>query len=173
MSNELLFALTFVTIVILTTILYLRLSKYETYLREEQRGVERLNERLQMLAESFESLGTKRIEGQLGDIHQTLEAIHDDLQRGSGGFGATGGDGVVMPAAPPRGSFVDIVEAKLYNLGYGRVVIVTDLSDVDSSQPTRVVVEAERGGVVHKGHLTVHGSTVTELDLQPSYTSFP
>ena len=171
MSNELLFALTFVTIVILTTILYLRLSKYETYLREEQRGVERLNERLQTLAESFEALGTKRVEDQLGDIHQTLEAIREDLQRQAGA--APGADGVVVPAAPRRGTFVDVVEAKLYNLGYDRVVIVTDLSEVDASQPTRVVVEAERGGVVHKGSLTVHGSTVTELDLQPSYTSFP
>lgn len=171
MTPLLQFALTFVTLVVLTVILYSRLIRYESYMREEKEGIQRLNERLQSVADGFESITTKRLEQQLSDIHDVLERISQGLDRPT-----------VIPAAPPRSSegperpgrsLIDVVESKLYNLGYGRVTVVSDLAEANPDEPFRVTVEADKDGVTHKGHLVIQGSSVTEFEMQPNYTTFP
>ncbi|HMQ21357.1 MAG TPA: hypothetical protein PKE00_02645 [Planctomycetota bacterium] len=174
MTPALQFSLTFVTLVVLTLVLYLRLLRYETYMEAEKEGMKNLNDRLQKLVDGLEALGTRRVEGQLSDIHELLADIRDGLESRS--------QQVVMQAqtsspevarSRPSQSLVDVVEAKLYNLGYSRVSVVTDLSKVDAHGPVRVVVEAERDGALHKGHLVLNGSAVTEFEMQQSYTTFP
>lgn len=165
-------ALIFITLVLLAVIVYTRLVRYEAHMREEKEGVHRLNDRLQSLVDGLGALGTRRLEDQLAQIQELLERIHDQMSRRS--------TGVSMPL-PDRSSErqsrgsgpIDIIEAKLYNLGYSRVTVVSDLAAADLSEPTRVVVEAEKEGVTHKGHLVIYGTSVTELEMQPSYTSFP
>jgi hypothetical protein len=171
-TPELQFALTFVTLVVLAVVLYVRMIRYDQYLREEKEGIQRLNERLQALTDGLEALGLRTVEERLLEIQEVLESIRDGLQRP---LPAASGPTAVEPseASLRRSSLIDIVEAKLYNLGYGKVSVVTDLTGVDSQEPTRIVVEAERNGVAHKGYLVIHGSAVTELEMQPSYTSFP
>lgn len=176
MTPLLQFSLTFVTLVVLTLVLYLRLARYEAYLKAEKEGMTNLNDRLQKLVDGLEALGTRRVEDQLGDIHEVLAAIRDGLDRPAAQAAPAAASSVVpAPSAAGRRplGLVDIVEAKLYNLGYNRVTVVTDLSEADSNEPQRVVVEAERDGALHKGHLVLHGTAVTEFEMQPNYTSFP
>jgi hypothetical protein len=169
LSPLLQFTLTFVTLVVLATILYVRLTRYDAYLREEKEGIHRLNERLQALVDGLESLGTRSIERQLTEIHDVLAAIRDGLGRP-----------IPTPLAPSSPepatrqlTLQEVIEAKLSDLGFRRVAIVTDLSGVDRHQPVRVVVEGEKDGVAHKGHLLLSGSEVTELAVTPNYTAFP
>lgn len=179
MTPLLQFSLTFVTLVVLTLVLYSRLARYEAYMKAEKEGMNNLNDRLQKLVDGLEALGTRRVEDQLADIHEVLASIRDSLDRAPAAPPSSASEGSVVsvPAmhAAPRHKLglVDVVEAKLYNLGYQRVTVVTDLSDADASEPTRVVVEAERDGALHKGHLILHGTAVTEFEMQPNYTSFP
>lgn len=179
MTPLLQFSLTFVTLVVLTLVLYSRLARYEAYLKAEKEGMNSLNDRLQKLVDGLEALGTRRVEDQLGDIHEVLAAIRDGLERSASAPPAAG-SAHALPSAPTilpghghKLGLVDVVEAKLYNLGYKRVAIVTDLKDADASEPLRIVVEAERDGALHKGHLILHGTAVTEFEMQPNYTSFP
>ncbi len=174
MSNGLQFALTFTALVVLATIVYVRLIRYDSYLREEKDGIQRLNERLQALVDSLQALGTQRVESQLGDILEVLEGVREGLgRRGPSGGAAAAADTSVIREIPRRAGILDVVEAKLYNMGYGKVAVVGDVEDPRAGEPVRVVVEAERDGVIHKGYLVIVGSAVTELDLQPAYTSFP
>lgn len=174
MTPLLQFSLTFVTLVVLTLVLYLRLARYEAYLQAEKEGMKNLNDQLQKLVEGLGALGTRRVEDQLGEIGELLSAIRDGLDRAPASVPAAVGslgDAPVKHRAPA--GLVDVVEAKLYNLGYNRVTVVTDLRDADASEPIRVVVEAERDGSMHKGHLILHGTAVTEFEMQPNYTTFP
>ena len=175
MTPLLQFSLTFVTLVVLTLVLYLRLARYEAYLVAEKEGVKNLNDRLQKLVDGLGALGTRRVEEQLGEIHEVLAAIRDGIDRGNISAASEQGAGAAPAVlrSAVTGGLVDVVEAKLYNLGYTRVTVVTDLSEVDASEPVRVVVEAERDGARNKGHLVLHGTAVTEFEMQPNYTSFP
>jgi len=162
-TPELQFALTFVTMIVLAAIVYIRLTRYESYLRDLQ-GIPELNERLASLVEGLEGLKTRRVEASLVEIQEILEAIREGLGKNA--------RPVEIPRAP-KPSLVDLVEAKLYNLGYREVSVITDLSDTNSLEPVKVVVEAKKDAATHKGHLVVHGTSVIELDLQPVFTTFP
>ena len=165
--NLLQFGMIIVTIVLFAIILYQRLSRFEGYLRDLQ-GIQLLNERLKSLVDGLAALGTKEIEGQLREIQELLDR---NLEQGSRNTefvfppGAEGGRG---PA-----SLVDVVESKLYNLGYKRVSVLTDLSEANASEPIRVSVEAWKDGALHKGSLTLHGTAVIEMDIRSAYTAFP
>jgi hypothetical protein len=162
------FALTFVMLVVLATLLYRRMARYEQHMREEKEGVLQLNERLQALIESLDQIGTDEIQQQLTESHEVLKRIADKLDRP-----------VEVPHHPVEGrgqsatALLDLVEAKLYNLGYDKVMVVGDLSEAEPHARTRVVVEAEKDGVAHKGHLVLNGAAVTELEMTPSYQAFP
>lgn len=169
MTLTLHFALTFVTLVVLATIVYLRMARYEVYLREQRDGIQRLNERIQALVDGLEQLGARHLETKFGELQEVLEAIRDGQGRPMVATTAPSAD-----VAPQRfSSLLDLVETRLYNLGFSRVHVITELSEVDTSEPVRITVEAEKGGVAHKGHLVIHGSAVTEYEMQASYTSFP
>ncbi|MCA8970829.1 MAG: hypothetical protein KDC95_13630 [Planctomycetes bacterium] len=173
MTPLLQFSLTFVTLVVLTLVLYLRLLRYEAYLEAEKEAMKSLNDRLQKLVDGLEALGTRRVEDQLADIHDVLTGIRDGLDgRSQVAVAALASAGGETRMHAPSG-LIDVVEAKLYNLGYTKVTVVTDLSSVDKERPVRVVVEAERDGALHKGHLVLSGTAVTEFEMQQSYTTFP
>ncbi len=163
MTPLLQFSLTFVTLVVLAAILYVRLARYEAYLRDLE-GIQALNERLKDLVEGLKSLGTKRLEGQLAEIQELLAEIRDRLARSPGREAEDAGPGT---------NLLEICERKLYAMGYDEVRVLTDLNDVNPLEPVRIVVEAKKNGVPCKGHLVLHGTAVTELDLQRGYASFP
>ncbi len=165
MTPLLQFSLTFTTLVVLAVILYLRLRHYEAYLRDLE-GIKTLNQRLKALVDGLQSLGTKRVELQLQEIQEVLQEIRNGIAQWPGRE---------SEGSPSRSSpnLLDICERKLYAMGYEEVRVLSDLSGVNPLEPVRVVVEARKDGVACKGHLVLHGSAVTEMDLQRGYTSFP
>jgi len=165
--NPLQTGLIIVTIVLLAVVLYQRMSRFEGYLRDLQ-GIQLLNERLKSLVDGLEALGTKRIEEQLREIQELLERTLQEGRRPADVVLHTDGE-----AGPVPLRLVDVVEQKLYNLGYTRVSVLTDLSEVNPGEPVRVTVEAWKDGAMYKGSLTLHGSAVIEMDLRSAYTAFP
>lgn len=165
------FSLIFVTLILLAGILYSRLGRYEAYLRDLQ-GIKTLNDRLGDLVDGLEGLKTRRVEDQIHQIQETLEQIRVGLERQAGRAPVV--QEIVQRAAPvPILSLQDVVESKLYNMGYQQVHIVSDLSEANSEEPLRIIVEARKDGTIHKGHLVLNGQSVTELDIQPVFGSFP
>jgi hypothetical protein len=80
--------------------------------------------------------------------------------------------------APSGNSLSDVVETKLYTLGYQRVIVLSDLSELQNGEgggdeQVRVRVEAFKDGAQYKGTLLLQGRSVVELDLTPVYSSFP
>ena len=163
--------LIFVTMILLAGIVLSRLGRYEAYLRDLE-GIKTLNERLGDLVNGLEGLKTRRVENQVQEIHETLEQIRIGLERQADRAPVV--QEIVQRAAPaPAISLQDVVESKLYNMGFQEVLIVTDLSESTGEEPLRIIVEARKGGTIHKGHLVLNGQSVTELDIQPVFNSFP
>ncbi|PIE23674.1 MAG: hypothetical protein CSA62_06090 [Planctomycetota bacterium] len=163
------FGLIIVTIVLLTIVVFQRLARMEAYLRDLH-GIQTLNTRLKALVDAFEQIGTKRLEEQLSDIT-------DLLDRNLAGQSSRSEVQIVPQASeaklPSGSTALDVVEAKLYMLGYQRVVVLTDLSNIKSDEQVRVAVEAFKDGAGYKGSLVLQGRSVVELDLTPVYSSFP
>lgn len=163
--------LIFVTMILLAGIVLSRLGRYEGYLRDLE-GIQTLNDRLGDLVNGLEGLKTRRVEEQIQEIHETLEQIRLGLERQ--GERTPVVQEIVQRAAPaPTLTIQDIVESKLYNMGFQEVLIVTDVAEAPKGEPLRIVVEARKGGTIHKGHLVLNGQSVTELDVQPVFNSFP
>jgi hypothetical protein len=66
----------------------------------------------------------------------------------------------------------DEVKRTLYSMGYDQVVIRTDLGSLPGGAG-KVQVEVSRSGVKSKGFLVVHGGSVVETKISPTYDMFP
>lgn len=163
------FGLIIVTIVLLAVVIYQRMSRFEAYLRDLH-GIQTLNTRLKGLTDAFEQLGTKRLEEQLAEIADLLErSLAQQHQRPEVQIVPQ----AVEQALPSSASLSDVVESRLYMLGYQRVVVLSDLSEAKPDEQLRVTVEAFKDGAQYKGSLVLQGRSVVELDLTPVYSSFP
>ncbi len=169
MTPLLQFSLTFITLIVLAIILYTRLGRYERYLKDLE-GISELNERLRELCEGLQTLGTRRIETQVGDLQVVLMEIRDLLARPQEVPLEVPGSSSPVPLET---SLSQLILGRLTQLGYERISIVSDLEGVDSSSAVRVVVEASRAGMPVKGSIVVRGSEILEIDLKSSYTTFP
>ncbi|GEM_PF-2142600 len=169
MTPLLQFSLTFITLIVLAIILYSRLGRYERYLKDLE-GISELNERLRELCDGLQSLGTRRIEAQVGDLQVVLMEIRDLLARPQEVPIEVPGltSGVSRETSLPQ-----LILGRLTQLGYERISIVSDLEGADLSSAVRVVVEASRAGMPVKGSVVVRGMEILEIDLKSSYTTFP
>lgn len=66
----------------------------------------------------------------------------------------------------------DEVKRTLYSMGYDQVVIRTDLATLAGGEG-KVHVEVSRSGVKSKGVLVLHGGSVVETKISPTYDMFP
>jgi soluble cytochrome b562 len=66
----------------------------------------------------------------------------------------------------------DEVKRTLYSMGYDQVVIRTDLGSLAAGEG-KVQVEVSRSGVKSKGFLVLHGGSVVETKISPTYDMFP
>ena len=66
----------------------------------------------------------------------------------------------------------DEVKRTLYSMGYDQVVIRTDLGSLAGGEG-KVQVEVSRSGVKSKGFLVLHGGSVIETKISPTYDMFP
>ena len=66
----------------------------------------------------------------------------------------------------------DEVRRTLFNLGYDRVDLATDLTELENGEG-KVQVEVQREGVKSKGYVVLKDGSVVEQKISPTYEMFP
>ncbi|MEC7232407.1 MAG: hypothetical protein VXW31_05680 [Planctomycetota bacterium] len=77
------------------------------------------------------------------------------------------------PESPAR--LIQRVRAHLAALGYEAIEIVTPSAELEAEQAFigEIVVEARRGGTVHKGRATLDDGVIVDVELRPAHRLFP
>lgn len=75
---------------------------------------------------------------------------------------------------PPAGpaDLAERVRSHLRDQGFERVQILSDLIKLDGHEG-RVVFEARRNGVMHKGHVGLRDGAVVDESVRAAYSAFP
>lgn len=175
------FSLFFVALLVGYVLVHLRLARFEVHM-QKLAGIRTLDERLRVLAESFDKLRLDRLEQQLERLHEDLV----DLREATGDVRQavyeipqpqvvhTAAETVVAAPAESVGARVlALVETRLVQLGYRKIQVLTDLGDVRADREVEVAVECERAGMPTKGRVIVRNGAVRDVLLQNVATMFP
>lgn len=125
-----------------------------------------------------ESSGAAQAEALRASIEQALATLarqqRDQTRAIEAALSAAGGPGGAgEPEGPAR--LVRRVCAHLAALGYESIEIVTPRAELESERAFSgdVVVEARRGGTVHKGRAILDEGVISDVDLRPAHRLFP
>jgi hypothetical protein len=182
------FSLFFAAVVVAYVLVHLRLVRFEGWLRQigELRS---LNERLDGVVRSMERVRLDRIETGLGQLHDDADGNREELRQVAAllraqlavleqivgaKFPSTAAP--VVAAAPDSDAASRIravVEARLLDLGYRDLRILSDLVGVGLAERTEVRVEATRHHMPQKGIVAVRNGAVVDVSLQSAAKSFP
>jgi hypothetical protein len=164
------FAIFFVALLIGFALLFLRTRSTDVWLRELGR-LRNAEERLEAIESSLRSLRSLPLVEVLNGIRDDLAEVAVRLERISVPPVATG-DPRVIPR--PNGERVrDQIEAKLFDMGYDTIHILSDLEDISPLEAVTVSVECRRDGIGHKGHLLIKNGAVIEAKLFTVLQAFP
>lgn len=186
------FSLFFAALLVGYVVIHVRVARFEAHLRELSH-LKSIDQRLEGLAKQVAVAD----EEQFGRIEKLLERLHEDLEE-LRETTATVGESVVklpqMPAAAaadgngvssedgamhggsvgsPSDRIRTIVESRLLQLGYTRLRLLTDLSDVSLDRDVEVRVECERGHMPAKGRVMVRNGAIYDVAMQTVATTFP
>lgn len=175
------FSLFFVALLVGYVLVHLRLARFEVHM-QKLAGIRTLDERLRVLAESFDKLRIDRLEQQLERLHEDLvdlrEATSDvrqavyEIPQPTVVHSAP--EAVAVAASESVGSRVlALVETRLLQLGCRKIQVLTDLGDVRADREVEVLVECERGGMPTKGRVIVRNGAVRDVLMQNVATMFP
>ena len=151
--------------------------------REIQREGERLavleqiQHKLSELVAAREDLDLRRVEHLLIDLRDAQGRLEDALLRSLEavrGRGASGAGEALVSIGGAEGLGERVVN-RLLALGYERVQIVTRPEKLVelAARDGEVLVEARRGGVLHKGRVVIRGGRLADVEIHPSYSIFP
>lgn len=140
------------------------LRRIETSLKEMPE-IRTLSEKIADLDYVLRNLDFSEVESHLAELKAIAARVEIGLQEGPRYEAAP-----VVAAGNER--LVDLVERKLYNLGYESVVIVSNLQDLEE-EPWEIHVEATRRGGAFKGYLKIQNGSVQEVRLLPALEMFP
>ncbi|MCB9887269.1 MAG: hypothetical protein H6838_17395 [Planctomycetes bacterium] len=177
------FSLFFVALLVGYVLVHLRLARFEEHM-QKLAGIRTLDERLRILAESFEKLRLDKLEQQLERLHDDLvdlreattdvrQAVYEIPQPTVVHAAAVEAAGVAPIVESPGARVLALVETRLVQLGYGKIQVLTDLSEVRAEREVEVHVECERAGMSTKGRVVVRNGAVRDVILQNVATMFP
>ncbi|MCB9888869.1 MAG: hypothetical protein H6836_04780, partial [Planctomycetes bacterium] len=163
------FSLFFAALLIGYVLVHLRLAKFETYLREVV-VLRQLNERLQGVAEAMDRVKVNRLEEALQVLHQDMLELLDTGRKVEAGVGAAraeqGRSGAAHPALSVGERMRASIEERLFQLGYQKLRILTDLREVRLDEEAEVRVECERRMMPCKGIVTARNSAILDVDVR-------
>ena len=177
------FSLFFAALLVGYVLVHLRLARFEEHMQKV--GVIRsIDDRLRVLVEAIEKLDLSRLERRLEQIHEDLEDLREATRNVQ--------DAVVqIPAPPPMASapieivhapapaktpaarVQALVEARLLQLGYGRIQLLSALDGVSAHGDIDMQVECERNGMPAKGTIVVRNFGVRDVAMQTVAPMFP
>jgi hypothetical protein len=150
---------------------------------EEQRGIARnqqlllgeLRDRLARLEQERAVVDLRRIEHLLIDARDGQVRLEDALLRSVERAAPGGVEGPARPAASAAEELIERVQNRLLAMGYERVQVVSGREQLETLAGGRgeVLVEARRGGVIHKGKLSVVEGRILDVAMLPPYALFP
>ena len=172
------FSLFFAALLVCYILVHVRLAKFEGYLKEIA-GLKQLNERLQGVSEAMERIRVDRLEEGLAQLHEDAGEILDgvrSLERRAAHpvdrvVEVVSEHGEVQISAGQR--ICAIVEERLFQLGYNKLSILTDLTGVQIEDEVSVRVECEKNMMPCKGAVVTRNGSVVEVDVHSVVKMFP
>lgn len=128
---------------------------------------------LSRLVADREDLDLRRVEHVLIEMRDGQKRLEDaflrTVQRPSAEFPQASG------AAPADVRISERVTNRLLALGYEQIRILSEREQLESVSDTdgEILVEARRHGSICKGRVHVRSGALTDVDLQPSWSTFP
>ncbi|RKY22204.1 MAG: hypothetical protein DRQ55_01865 [Planctomycetota bacterium] len=117
---------------------------------------ERLAQHLHELADA-----QSRVTAALSELQQQVSDVSRSLERSA-----------QAAAVAPADALSDRVRRHLAAQGYEQVTLLSDLSAIKGGSG-RVVFEARRDGVVHKGQLSLAEGEIVDAVVRSAYSAFP
>ena len=170
----LLFALFFTAVAIGFLLVFMRTAKTLTLLQELLR-LRALEDRLKAIEQGLQTLRSQLPVTAVQESLETLHGIHDRI----GQLGELSAAKVVeIPAQPraearPADTLRELVENRLFGMGYRQVRILSDLPDRAGPDELTVRVECQREDVVFKGQILVKNGAVLDVRLSSVLQMFP
>lgn len=181
------FSLFFAALLVGYVLIHLRIVRFEEHLRGLA-VLRSIDERIAALPAQLPTGDKER----LARIELHLQSLRDaieDLRETSERVGESLGEAIVripQPAAPvvvegtnvaPQPTMADriraLVEARLLQMGFGNLRMLTELTDRPLDGDVEVQVECERRHMPYKGRVLVRNGAVRDVAMQSAATSFP
>jgi hypothetical protein len=184
------FGLFFVALLVGYVLVHLRLIRFEEHLQKLAgiRGLDdrlrAIDERLRVVGDAVDKVRLDRLEHGVDRLHADLEDLreatsevqHAVVQIPQPVVGSAPAP-AAAPVEAPRESagerLLALVEARLLQLGYHDVDVLTDLGKIDVAGDIEVLVECWRGGMPAKGRVMVKNGSVRDVAMQTVATMFP
>ena len=132
---------------------------------------------LRQLAARREELDLRRLEHVLIDLRDGQARLEERLVRQLEAAPVADLEGANGSAEVPRmAGLSERVTTRLLSMGFERIEVLTPLEDLEAlafSPEGEVVVEARRGGALHKGRVLVKHGSICDVRLRSSYEAFP
>ncbi len=146
-------------------------------LGERLEPLEELTSLVRKLAQDREDLDLRRLEHVVVDIRDGQKRTEDVLLRAVEAQAQPSNgesEGVLIPMAPGP-TVGERVVNRLLAMGYERIQIISPAEKVTELQTAdgEVLVEAHRQGALYKGRIIIRSGTISDVELQPSYSIFP
>lgn len=153
-----------------------RLRQYAEGLAALERldGIDSL---LRQMASRGDELDLRRIEHVLIDIRDGQARLEERLARQFEAQPSVSGDADDAHRDAARmASLSERVTTRLLSMGFERIEVLTPQEDLEAlalAAEGEVVVEARRGGALHKGRVLIQQGSICDVRLRSSYEAFP
>lgn len=181
------FSLFFAALLVGYVLIHLRVVRFEEHLRGLA-VLRSIDERIAALPQHLPTADKDRLKVIEAHLQALREAI-EDLRETGERIGANLGEAIVQIPQPPAPVVVEagsgaaaaslsdrtraLVEARLLQLGFGNLRLLSDLSSMPLEGDVEVQVEAERRHMPYKGRVLLRNGSVRDVAMQSAATSFP
>ena len=134
-----------------------------------------IDQKLGRLVAARDDLDLRRLEHLLVDVRDTQRRLEDGLLRTTEMAHAARAPGTDLAVAAGPDSIGERIVNRLLALGFEQVQIVTRAEKMSEllRRDGDVLVEARRGGVLHKGRVILRSGRLADVEVHPAYSIFP
>ena len=191
--SDLQFTLFFAALLLGYVLVHLRMIRFEEHLQKLS-GLRNIADRIRSLdvhveqmAELSGNVSLERVTKQLERLHEDLEDLREATSEvrsaivhipmpdvvSVGGDTGSLSDVAAVRAESAGTRIVALIETALLQLGYRKLKLLGDLSDVQFGDEIEVQVEVERNGMPFKGRVVMRNGSVHDVNVQSVAQSFP
>ncbi len=187
------FTLFFAALLVGYVLVHLRMIRFEEHLqklsslRNIEDRIRSLDSHVEQMAQVSGNVNLERVTKQLDRLHEDLEDLREATSEvrsaivhipmpevvTAGGESGELSDTAVVRAESAGTRIVGLIETALLQLGYRKLRLLGDLSDVQFGDEIEVQVEVERNGMPFKGRVLMRNGSVHDVNVQSVAQSFP